>query len=233
LRDYVAKKIYRFNNLKRAIVTSGEDLFDNSYQLVKNPSFIEYFQLQKRFFNSYAWTLKSSFRLLRPKEETLERQESYLKSPSTRAILDSVQNLKPIPAEDASFDEIFFAIFNEIDYSNKIHTYQHSFSIPENVDDIMLISGVLNEIFSTAAFERGAKHLRKKFGIDYSVCKAPGLKSVEKNIDLIKDQVEERYLKTGKKVWVIAFSKGGLDFLHFMRKYPETANKCISGSRIY
>lgn len=210
-------------------MTSGEDLFEDSFRLLSNPSIRDCLRLQKRFFNSYTWTIKSGYRLLRPKEEALDYQEEYLKSEKTRKIINSVVKKEKIDGSLASYEEIFYAIFNEIDFGKKVHSYRHNLSVPDDVDNIMLISGVLNEIFSTAAFERGAKHLKKKHGINYTVCKAAGLKCVASNAEEIKDQVEEYFEQTGKKVWVIAFSKGGLDFLHFMRKYPETANKCVSG----
>ena len=196
---------------------------------MKNPKLNSYVKLQTRIFNSYTWVSKSSFRLLWPKENRLINQRTYLESTKTQKILNAVKNKSFIEYKDASHEEIFEAIFNDLDYSRKNHRYQSKLSMPQTCPPIMLVSGVLNEIFTTAAFERGARHLKKKHNIDYLICKTSGLKSVSENSKLIKEQIELYFEKNQQKIWVLAFSKGGIDFLHFMRDYPQLAESCIEG----
>jgi hypothetical protein len=229
LEAFLSKKLYRLKNLKKALVTSSEDILSDSCKLINEPKFNNYLRLQKRLFNSSTWVGKSSFRLLWPKEKKLINQKMFLQKNRSKLILNAVKNKDKIEYKDATHQEIFETIFSDLDYSRKNYNYKSSLSVPKTSPPILLVSGVLNEIFSTAAFERGAKYLKKEYDIDYLICETSGLKSVSENSDKIKDQIELQFKKHNKKLWVVAFSKGGVDFLHFMKDYPELAEKCVGG----
>lgn len=229
LEQFLSRKHYRLENFKRAVKTSSVDLLSETKNLVMSPSLVSYINMQKRLFNSSTWIGKSGMRLIWPKEKRSEEQSQFLKSERSQHILRAVKNKEKIPYSVATTQDIFKVIFNDRDFQrkNKYHTSQ--LDVPSDTPPIVLVSGILNEIFTTAAFERGARFLQKNYNVSYSICKTSGVKSVQQNVELIKNQIEEQYKKTNKKVWVIAFSKGGLDFLHFMRKYPELSQECIGG----
>lgn len=197
--------------------------------LKKSPGISSYFHLQKRIFNSTTWIGKSGLRLLWPKERILNDQKLFLTSRKSIEILNAIKNQDIITYELASHDEIFNVIFNDRDFQRKESKYKSKLEIPQVNTSLVLVSGVLNEVFTTAAFERGAKFLHEEYGITYRICKTSGVKSVKENSRLIKEQIEQTYDDTQEPVWVLAFSKGGLDFLHFMKDYPELAKKYIGG----
>src|SRR5690606_21470012 len=95
---------------------------------------------------------------------------------------------------------------------------------------IVLVSGVLNELYKTAAFERGVEHLAQTYGQKYFVAKVSGIKGAQHNSKLIEKQLKAYAQENPKqKLWVIAYSKGGVDCLHFMKRDPQFAQKHIVG----
>lgn len=127
-------------------------------------------------------------------------------------------------------DDLFNSLFNEIEYN---HYHQKSFARlvpPKTSATIVLVSGVLNEIYKQAAFERGVAYLKEKAGQKYVVAKVHGLKNCEINAQLIGEQLKE-YIKNNpnEKLWIMAYSKGGLDALHFLKNNKKFSEKHILG----
>ena len=93
---------------------------------------------------------------------------------------------------------------------------------------MLLVSGVLNEIFSTPAFERGAKYIKENYNINFDYCPTSGIKDVTENSRMIKEHIDE-LIKDDRSVWFFTFSKGGIDTLHFLKEYGEEIGDKVAG----
>ena len=137
-----------------------------------------------------------------------------------------------IPLEETLFAprDIFQCIFKELIREDEEHDYTAPLAFKKIDTTIILIPGVLNELYRTATFERGVAHLKEEFGVEYYAPKVHGRRGSTHNARLIKKQLEE-YIENhpGKKLWLLAHSKGGLDSLHFLRRDPEFIEEHVVG----
>jgi len=144
-------------------------------------------------------------------------------------IIEAVKSERELDLSKFSYGKIFKSIYREIDRCDRNHL-EPTLSIKNNNFTIVLVSGMFNEIFSTAAFERGVKQLQDDYGIEYLVPKVNGIKSTTYNSEQLYKQLNE-FLnkKPGHKLWLFAYSKGGIDCLHMIRNHQEFADKNIIG----
>ncbi|MBT3983083.1 MAG: hypothetical protein HOE90_17135 [Bacteriovoracaceae bacterium] len=145
-------------------------------------------------------------------------------------IVGRVASGKKIPKGLISSEQIFRTIFNEIQHTHIDPTYKSLLDIPETNSTIVLVPGMLNELYKTHAFERAAKHLHDTYGIEYITPKVSGRKGASFNANLLGKQLAD-YVKENpkRKLWLIAYSKGGIDCLHFMKKFNKFSEKHIIG----
>lgn len=145
-------------------------------------------------------------------------------------IVTSIANKKTLDKNRYSKEEVFKAIYKELEFSHWTPQYQSLLRFKPLKATIVLVSGVLNEVYKTAAFESGVMHLSKKYGQKYFVAKVKGLKGSKHNAKLIEKQLK-KYIDDNpkEKLWIIAYSKGGIDSLHFLRNNSEFANRHIIG----
>lgn len=145
-------------------------------------------------------------------------------------ILKSVQSKEKVDPHVAHSKDIFSAIFKDLLISHASPSYRPYVGVTKFKSTLVLVSGVLNEIFSTAAYERGAKHLSDKLGIQYICPKVYGTKSVEYNSKILFDQLNDYSSENpDEKFWILAFSKGGVDCLHFLADNQSFASEKIEG----
>ncbi len=224
--SFLQRKKKRLKSLEIAASESSMDVKNNIKRTTSDPSLSSAVSLSKSLFNGATWVGKSYWRLIKPLEPTFLEKLNYLKSDRSQYILNRVKNKQSISYKKATYGEIFKTIFYDFEVSHLDASYKSISQVPEIESSVLLVSGVFNEIFSTPAFERGAKYLRQKYNIEYSYCPTSGIKSTAENSRMIKEHIDALN-DSGKKTWVFAFSKGGIDFLHFLKEYDYQAN--ISG----
>lgn len=145
-------------------------------------------------------------------------------------LLSAINSGTKIHSTQSTHQDIFRAIykFKFLEHENKKPLMD--LQCPELQDVIVLVPGVFNELFSTAAFERSAQFLKENNKANYIVATVDGTLNSEVNSESLKETLF-KYIEANphKRLWLIAFSKGGIDCLHFMRKNVDFANQYIKG----
>ncbi|MDC1173874.1 hypothetical protein OAT67_00630 [Bacteriovoracaceae bacterium] len=230
IKRFFLKRKRRSGFLVNATTQSIEEVSSRISQLIQNPNPYQLILLLRSMLNGTTWVGHSYVRLL----ASLLDRSSFSTNPEydkkTKTILKHVIENKRLSYKEATNVEIFKAIFNDLEFAHHSPEYKSKLVVPEINCTIVLISGVFNEIFSTPAFERGVKHLQEKTGVKYICPKAHGTKSTEFNSKSIKEQLF-KYIKQNpsEKLWIVSFSKGGVDSLHFLSQEKEFAEKYIIG----
>ena len=209
---------------------SAKDLVFRLGNLRKNPSAYELILLLRSVFNTSTWLGNSITKLFwSVKDFEVKDPLSHINE-KTSYILNCVKNKRDISYKKATYIEIFQTIFEDVKRGHQFADYQSELKVPKINCTLVLISGVLNEIFTTPAFERGAEHLKQKLGIKYFSPKVVGTKSSIHNAQLIQDELR-KYCDDNpdEKLWILSFSKGGIDSLHFLHDHPDFANDKILG----
>jgi hypothetical protein len=229
--SYIKKSTKKRLGLKKATSVGSDEVVSRIEDFSADPSVKNLIILTRGLTTSGVFISRSFLRYLTSHIDFSKTEPDQL-SEADLSILKSVSKKIPIDPFQASPKEIFSAIFRERvlnhDEPNKHATIELS---PEPFKTtLVLVSGVLNEIFSNAAFERGAQHLSKNLGIHYICPKVDGTKSVEFNSNLLKDQLID-YTEDNpeEKLWLLGFSKGGVDCLHFLADNLEFSNNKIIG----
>ena len=148
-------------------------------------------------------------------------------NPRSQEILSGVVNNRTI---DASDEEVFKTIYDEILYSHLHENYKCPITVPKTDITIVLVSGVFNEIFSTPAFKRGAEMLLDECKIKHIAPNVSGRKGAKQNASSLKKQID-LFLQhhPEEKLWFFCFSKGGIDTLHYLKNESENISKNIIG----
>jgi hypothetical protein len=216
---YAARNKRTKNRLVSAAKISTEDIIDQIRNMTEAPSPAQLLQIARTFTTSSAWISHSYLRFLISHVNFKTSRIAGEDCETSKSILDSVTRNKKIPSELASDSKIFRTIYNELEFTHHHPGHKCLVKCPRIKPTIVLVSGVLNEIFSTAAFERGAKHLNRLQGINYITLTVKGTKSSKHNAKLIEKQLK-KYIQENpnEKLWMVCFSKGGVDALHFLAK---------------
>lgn len=192
--------------------------------------------LSKTLTNSSIWISRSSLKYLKSYLDIKTYHNENLRNERSKIILTAIKNKTKMPVSlQVSDHEIFEIIYQELMYSHfnlnseKVFNYQGKL---QNIT-IVLVSGVLNEIFSTPAFQRGADYLFEHYRIKNISINVSGVKDSGSNSKIIKKDLVDYCSKNPKeKLWLVSFSKGGLDTLHFLKSSPELHEKVIGTSLI-
>ncbi|CBW24996.1 hypothetical protein BMS_0055 [Halobacteriovorax marinus SJ] len=230
LKQYKSYKQHTKNFLESATRTSIRDSIEAVEIFIREPNLTTMGHLVKTLTNSGTWISHSTLRHLHAHIDFFNRRNNFLNDEGFQEIINSVVD------NDASilskYDEasIFEALYLELDYAHKNSEYQTNLKIPKIDSTLVLISGVFNEIFSTPAFERGARHLFKTKGIKYIAANVNGSKSSKHNSKLLAEQLKRYKAENpNEKLWLLCFSKGGLDTLHFLKNEREWAEENVIG----
>lgn len=198
----------------------------------KEPSPINFILLIRSFTNSGAWLSHSALRLLLSAVSLPEEKKALTTNNSQEIdqnIINDILNDRVIDLNGKNSIDVFYSIYKER-LDNNFNYNLTSFSSLKQAPTIVLVSGVFNEFFSTPAFERGAKFLCKKEKLKYFAPKVSGAKNPEHNSKKLKKQIDEYLAKNpNEKLWFVAFSKGGIDCLHFLKSYPDFSSQHILG----
>ncbi len=228
LKGFLERKRKRLEVLESASKESSKALRKSAEDFLKKPNLSNYTKLSKVLFNSSTWLGKSTFRLFRPIEPSYLEKVEYLKSQQAQYILKAIAQKKTISHHRGTYSEIFKTIFYDFEISHLDRSYQRVLNVPKINTSVLLISGVLNEIFTTPAFERGAKYIKENYDIDFDYCPTSGTKTTQENSKMIKEHFDMLKSKD-RPVWFFAFSKGGIDVLHFLKEYSGECQQSVAG----
>ncbi len=216
--------------LKKALLNSYQDVIEDIKNFYIRPGPLEFIILCRNCITSSIWIGRTGFfYFLSLIDFSLDLADPE-HDDKTQYILDHVARKKEMNFEDISYEEIFRSIFNELEFAHHNPKYKSKLQLPKSHCTIVLIPGVLNEIFSTPAFSRGAKHISKRLDLKIFAPRIVGTKSSLYNRDLLKDQFHQYIRENPKeKLWILCFSKGGLDALHFVKENQTFASEHILG----
>lgn len=209
---------------------SSRELKSRLHHLAENKNLIDALWLAHGAFNSSAWLAHSYFSHLSTTLDLKTALHDFDFTEEERHILDCFCDPQKKLPQNVSLKSAFSVVYRELEYAHLHKSYQTQIITPQVNVTIVLISGVLNEIFSTPAFERAAKYLYKEFGIKYICPEVKGTKGTQTNVKLLEKQLYE-YIKhnPNEKLWIIGFSKGGVDTLHFLKHNRPFAERYILG----
>jgi hypothetical protein len=215
--------------LERAIALSLRDNWKTLRDLADKPTASGVAKLTKKLGLSGIWIGHSA---VRHALSTIAADKAWemKMTPEMEYLINAISEDREVSYKKATYKDIFTAIYLDRTQSFINPERDIKLKCPPINSTLVLVSGVFNEIFSTAAFERGAQHLKEKGIADYISPRVYGTKSVAHNCKLLEEQIFS-YTRENpdKKLWFLAFSKGGLDCLHFMRRNPAFCNEKVSG----
>lgn len=220
LSNYVLKGRKRSFLIRHAAMTSIEEVRASMHTFLEKPTPSHLALFLRNMFNSGVWVSKSTLEMMFSLMRLVEEVEINPQEESTLNILNKIANKADLSSmSDAA---IFKVILGERHFHHKNPGFKPVLKIPHCNAHLVLVSGVFNEIFSTAAFERGAEYLKANYGINFSTINVNGRKSSRHNAELIHHQLDE-LKKNGidERLWLVCFSKGGVDALHFLRSYSK------------
>jgi hypothetical protein len=140
-------------------------------------------------------------------------------------IIDALERGLPIDPHRFTIGDIFAAVYD--DQLAPAHGQTPKLQVPAAPFTAVLIPGFINEIFPEAAFSKGMQCLQQQDKLDYLALKIPGRRGSDYNADVIAEQIKN--LPSSKPLWLVAHSKGGVDSLHFLAKYPLLAQERVWG----
>ena len=161
-----------FHNARKI---SFEEIFKSTEWILRNPHPLKVMSLIKTMTTSGIWISHSFARYLFSLVDFEKKRYETLTNPLVQKILKRVSIGEKIESELASEKDIFQAIYMEREY---IHHHPHDTSIlslPKINSTLVLVDGVLNEIFSTTMFERALKNLFRLYGLKYFIPDIQGI----------------------------------------------------------
>jgi hypothetical protein len=216
-----------FNN---ALKTSSVEFLKEGVELVKDPNGYKALQFLLDSAGSSVWTGHSCLKFLTTLAGKKGHAEVEELDSTHHYIINQVICKKPLNPNKVPAQHLFRAIYNELKYAHHHKEYQSFLDCPQITPTIVLVSGVFNELFKTAAFERGTIHLANKCQLDYITPRVHGAKGIAYNQKMLADQLQQYIRKNPeKKLWFIAYSKGGVDALHFLKNNREFADRHVCG----
>lgn len=213
--------------LSYAKTTSLEEFVFNIQKIKSSRTKKDFIKSLISVTNSSVWLSRSAFFVLKSYFNVRQLENKNLNHSRAQEILAGVINKRTVDATDS---EIFKTIYAEITHSHLHLGYKTALKVPPTNITIVLVSGVLNEIFSTPAFQRGAETLLDEYNIKHIAPLVDGKKGSRENSILLRKQMNQ-YLQDfpNEKLWFFCFSKGGIDTLHFLKSEGEDLSPNILG----
>lgn len=166
--------------------TSAEEIVFNLQKLIKLKDKKDVLKTVLSITNSSIWLSRSAFTVLKSYFDVSAIDDLDLHTEKAQDIIANVINKRTVDATD---QEIFKTIYHELAHSHLVDDYKTSLKMPQVNVTIVLISGVLNEIFSTPAFKRGAETLLDKYNIKHIAPIVDGKKGARENSLALKKQI--------------------------------------------
>lgn len=213
--------------LTYASATSLEEFVFNIQKIKSSHTKKDFLKSLINVTNSSVWLSRSAFVVLKSFFDIRQLENQNAKSAKAQEILAGVMNKRTVAASDP---EIFKTIYTELTHAHLHSEYHTQLSVPQIKVTIVLVSGVLNEIFSTPAFKRGAENLLDQYNIKHIAPVVDGKKGSRENALLLKKQIDE-YVEQNpsEKLWFFCFSKGGIDTLHYLKSESQNLSPNILG----
>ncbi len=207
--------------------TSLEELVFNLQKIKSSHAKKDFLRSLLSATSSGIWLSRSAFTVLKSFLDIRKFENKNLDNERAQEILSCVINKRSLNAPDA---EIFRTIYSELTHKHLHSEYKTALTVPKANVTIVLISGVLNEIFSTPAFKRGAENLLDEHQIKHIAPIVNGKKGSKENSLALKKQLSEYLLvNPDDKLWFFCFSKGGIDLLHFLKHEGDQLSENILG----
>ncbi len=230
INAYYARKNYSKNFLNSAKELTRLDISSKIKSAKKNLSPNDAAKLMRNLVTSSAWISFSTARYIHSLTNFKSFENKFDFDKVNYRFFNDIKNRKEI---DLSDEEIFKIIYNEVEYAKYHPNYIPNLEKPTTKATIVLIPGVFNELFSTPSFERACHFLKEQYGIKYFTPSINGFNDCNKNAESLKNQINA-YLEDhqNEKLWLVAFSKGGLDSLHYLKDYSEEQDNILGLSTI-
>jgi len=213
--------------LAYAKATTLDELIFNLHKIKNNFAKKDILRSLLSLTSSSIWLSRSTFVLLKSYFDISQLNNSNLKSQKAQEIIAGIVNKSTVVASN---DEIFKTIYLELTHAHLHSEYKTSIKVPCLDVTIVLVSGVLNEIFSTPAFKRGAENLLDQYKIKHIAPIVDGKKGSKENSLSLKKQINSYILENPtERLWFFCFSKGGIDTLHFLKTEGEELSSNILG----
>ncbi|MBC7715152.1 MAG: hypothetical protein H7177_17535 [Rhizobacter sp.] len=223
-RSRIQKRKDTYNYAKH---TSAEEIIFNLQKLVKLKDKKDIINTVMSISKSSIWMSRSAFTVLTSYFDVSSLENLNLNSERAQDIIASVTNKRTVDAPD---QEVFNVIYHELAHSHMVKDYRTSLKVPDTKVTIVLVSGVLNEIFSTPAFQRGAETLLNQYNIKHITPHVDGKKGARENALALRKQIDDYMEKNPEeRLWFFCFSKGGIDTLHYLRAKGEKLSPNIVG----
>lgn len=210
-----------------ASTTSLEEFVFNIQKIKSTHTKKDFLKSLLSVTNSSIWVSRSAFVVLKSFFDISPLENNNFQNEKAQEILAGVVNKSTVKASDAL---IFKTIYSELTHSHLHKEYKSSLTVPSINITIVLVSGVLNEIFSTPAFKRGAENLLDEHNIKHIAPTVDGKKGSRENAVLLKKQIHQFIEENPKeRLWFFCFSKGGIDTLHYLKSEGEDLSPNILG----
>ncbi len=224
---------YRSRLKKRAEVfiyakrTAQKEFFDHLKKIKSPTQKKERLRSILSLTNSSIWLSRSALKLLKSSFDLRFLENDNRHNSRAQEILSGVANGRTIEAKDS---DVFDIIYRELTHSHLHQNNRSILTVPAVNITIVLVSGVLNEYFSTPAFKRGAVKLLDQYHIKHFNPAVEGTKGSRENAEALKKQLDF-FIENNpdEKLWFFCFSKGGLDTLHFLKTEGENLSPNIMG----
>ena len=226
LESYLSRTKKSRAFLKLAAKTSASEIQSSALYLKRSPSLLSSLIFTRSLINSSTWIANSTSRVVANHLNALRAEP--IKERDQKAIELGNRILKgqsvDLPPELTPC--VFEYLFERLEQNPELKVANS-----ETKDlCLVLIPGVFNEFFSTTAFERGAKYLSEKYGFSFISPSVSGRKSSSTNSkSLYQSLAAYSEINPDKRLWLLGFSKGGIDALHMMASYPEWSEKHVVG----
>ena len=216
--------------LRNAKKETKEDLKKKVKTLLKNPDIGPLLKTVKSITSTTSWLSHSYYRYYKSQIKKEKKDLTpFLSSEENNIIRKIISKDKKI-VETLGHEKIFSTIYKEALLSHSYSNFSSKFILPRLQTVIVVLDGVFNELFSQSFFERSLKKLSQDMGTHFLIPKISGIKGTAINNEIIKKELQEYSLKyPSKKFWLLAYSKGGIDALHFISKNKDFAENNIKG----
>lgn len=206
--------------------TTSKEEFVFNFQKIKSTK-KDFLKSLLSMTNSSIWVSRSALVVLKSYFDIRYLENYNFQNEKSQEILAGIINKRTVDASDSL---IFKTIYSELTYSHLHSEYKSSLHVPSINITIVLVSGVLNEIFSTPAFKRGAANLLDEHNIKHIAPTVDGKKGSRENAILLKNQIDQFILENpDQKLWFFCFSKGGIDTLHYLKSEGEGLHENVLG----
>lgn len=212
-----------------AISTSRSELKDDLYKIISSRKIQSksLLKLSMNFFESGIWVSKSGANHLLSVVNLPKLNFEFSNGSDHDDIINCISlNKKSF----YNHEQIFTAVFEELNYHYFDPHYKTKLKFPKINAVLGLIPGFVHEMYRQVPFQRAAENISENYGIQTKILNISGSKNSNHNSEILKNELY-RVIESNpdKKIWLLAFSKGGIDALHFLKENVEFSNKHICG----